>query len=218
MSRLTSFPSARTTPGVIPSDSRRISWRFSDCGKGPSLKLAAAYDSGTGRGSANPLVRIPMKGYSLHFSSWHDLYYVIETQSGRGRVVYAHAWRMCAQYVAERLQSEQSLEEGAATRPDIQEHARDDSAQCPVSLPRDGCCPATPVWKGWAGLTGAFSSAFSPAPDSPASALSSRTRCSDRTRPAPNRALTANRREAARHETHPAPAAINQIQSVEQNH
>ncbi len=121
MSRFASFLSARTTPGVIPSDSRRISWCFSDCGKGPSLKLAAACDSGTGRGSANPLVRIPMKGYSLHFSSWHDLYYVIETQSGRGRVVYAHAWRMCAQYVAERLQSEQSLEDGAGTRPDIQD-------------------------------------------------------------------------------------------------
>jgi hypothetical protein len=62
-----------------------------------------------------------MKRYSLHFSSWHDLYYVIETQSERGRVVYAHAWRMCAQYVAERLQSEQSLAEGAGACPDIQD-------------------------------------------------------------------------------------------------
>ena len=62
-----------------------------------------------------------MKAYSLHFSSWHDLYYVIETQSDRGRVVYAHAWRMCAQYVAERLQFEQSLGEGAGTCPDIQD-------------------------------------------------------------------------------------------------
>jgi hypothetical protein len=61
-----------------------------------------------------------MRLYSVHFSSWHDLYYVIETQSDRGRVVFAHAWRICAQYVAERLQSEQSLEEGAGTCPDIQ--------------------------------------------------------------------------------------------------
>jgi hypothetical protein len=62
-----------------------------------------------------------MKAYSLHFSSWHDLYYVIETQSDRGRVVYAHAWRMCAQHVAERLQFEQSLGEGPGTCPDIQD-------------------------------------------------------------------------------------------------
>jgi hypothetical protein len=62
-----------------------------------------------------------MKLYSVHFSSWHDLYYVIETQSDRGRVVYANAWRMCAQYVAERLQCEQSLGDAAGTCPDIQD-------------------------------------------------------------------------------------------------
>jgi hypothetical protein len=78
-----------------------------------------------------------MKGYSLHFSSWHDLYYVIETQSGHGRVVYAHAWRMCAQYVAERLQSAQSLAEGAGTCPDIQDML---ATTQPNALYR---CPAT---------------------------------------------------------------------------
>ncbi len=43
-----------------------------------------------------------MKTYSVHFSPWHQLYYVIETEATRGRVIYAHAWRMCAQYVADR--------------------------------------------------------------------------------------------------------------------
>jgi hypothetical protein len=80
---------------------------------------------------------VSMKGYSLHFSSWHDLYYVVETQSGHGRVVYAHAWRMCAQYVAERLQSEQSLAEGAGTCPDIQDML---ATTQPNALYR---CPAT---------------------------------------------------------------------------
>ncbi len=115
-----------------------------------------------------------MKLYSVHFSSWHDLYYVIETQSDRGRVVYANAWRMCAQYVAERLQCEQSLGDAAGTCPDIQEHARDDSAQCPLSVLGDGRYPSTPVWKGWASFTESLSPALSPARDSPAAALSAR--------------------------------------------
>jgi hypothetical protein len=76
--------------------------------------------SGQGRGLTNPVVRISMKRYTLHFSQWHDLYYVIETEFGRGRVIYAHAWRMCAQYVAELHQSQLSLGEGAETCPDIQ--------------------------------------------------------------------------------------------------
>ena len=62
-----------------------------------------------------------MNRCSVHYSSAHDLYYVIETEpSGRGRVVYAHAWRMCAQYVAERQQSLLSQGEGAGSCPDIQ--------------------------------------------------------------------------------------------------
>lgn len=57
-------------------------------------------------GLTSSSVRVSMNRYSIHFSSWHDLYYLIETEpSGRGRVVYAHAWRMCAQYVAERHES-----------------------------------------------------------------------------------------------------------------
>ena len=61
-----------------------------------------------------------MKCYSVHFSPWHELYYVIETESGRGRTIYAHAWRMCAQFVAECHQSQLSEAGGAGTSPDIQ--------------------------------------------------------------------------------------------------
>ena len=77
--------------------------------------------SGQSSGLTNPLVRISANRYSVHFSSAHDLYYVIETEtdSGRGRVVYAHAWRMCAQYLASR---HESLAQGAEaeTASDIQ--------------------------------------------------------------------------------------------------
>jgi hypothetical protein len=62
-----------------------------------------------------------MNRYNVHFSSSHDLYYVIETEpSGRGRIVYAHAWRMCADYVAERHEAQlRQGEKGPC--PDIQE-------------------------------------------------------------------------------------------------
>jgi hypothetical protein len=61
-----------------------------------------------------------MSRYRVHFSQAHDLYYVIETQSDRGRIIYAHPWRMCAEYVAERHQSQLSHEDGDEC-PEIQD-------------------------------------------------------------------------------------------------
>jgi len=63
-----------------------------------------------------------MNRYNVHFSSSHDLYYVIETEpSGRGRIVYAHAWRICADYVAECHVSRLRQGEKGGPCPDIQE-------------------------------------------------------------------------------------------------
>lgn len=94
-----------------------------------------------------------MNRYNVHFSSAHDLYYVIETEpNGRGRIVYAHAWRMCAEYVAECHVSQLRQGNGGGPCPDIHDITAMTQRNALFPRPATDAAQRQPGGSGWPAL------------------------------------------------------------------